>query len=206
MADEALQSLLDGAPLVDGDALTLVGGVVDEGDVPALVRWLETLGGDSWWTFRELTDEMRLGEGLDPLDGDLGRLVWARWFGPAGDLEARRDGGRFWWRWVGEKGTRPPEDVAKVETDFFAARAGKPGRVLRRASEATALLWDARDARVATADPKETLAILPKDGTRMRLRYQPYFDHGVVAAVRYLKIEQVSGVVPEAVNPSEAAG
>jgi hypothetical protein len=45
---------------------------------------------------------------------------------------------------------------------------------------------------VATADTGTTLSLL-RDGSRLRLRYTAYYDHGVVAAVRYRRIEPVPG-------------
>jgi hypothetical protein len=121
----------------------------------------------------------------------------------SGDLEVRRDAGRFRWRWVGNCGVRPPPDVVAVEADFFAVPEGAPVPVLRPAREETALLWDRADGRVATADAK-TLSLLPSDGSRLRLRYTAYYDRGVVAAVRYRRIEPV----PQSAQgrPAEAGG
>jgi hypothetical protein len=83
-------------------------------------------------------------------------------------------------------------EVAAVETYFFAVPEGAPtpAPVLRPAGEETALLWDRADGRVANADAK-TLSLLPSDGSRLRLRYTAYYDHGVVVAVRYRRIEPV---------------
>jgi hypothetical protein len=177
---------LDALPAtVGGDKLALVGGWVDAVQVDALVDWLQKADEGPWWSFREWTDRMQLTERLVGTGGDEVRLVWGRWFGDAGDLEVRRDGGRFRWRWVGNAGVRPPAEVATEETDFFTAAE----RDLRAADD-TALLWDRADGRVATADTKTTLSLLT-DGSRLRLRYTAYYDHGVVAAVRYRRIEPV---------------
>jgi hypothetical protein len=100
--------------------------------------------------------------------------VWGRWFGDAGDVEVRRDGGCFRWRWVGNAGVRPPANVPAEETDFFTAAEGHPPPVLRAADD-TALLWDRADGRVATADTETTLSLL-SDGSRLRLRYTAYYD------------------------------
>jgi hypothetical protein len=184
----------DGDPLaalaapVGGDKLALVGGWVDAAQVDALVAWLQKAGEGPWWSFREWTDRMRLTEGVAGIGDDVVRLVWGRWFGDAGDLEVRRDGGRFRWRWVGDAEIRPPEDVAKRDVDFFSAST----RTVLRPAEDTALLWDRADGRVATADTKTTLSLLP-DKSRLRLRYTAYYDRGVVAAVRYRAIEPVPG-------------
>lgn len=187
----------DGDPLaalaapVGGDKLALVGGWVDAAQVAAMVEWLHKAGEGRWWSFREWTDRMQLTKGLAGAGDDVVRLVWGRWFGDAGDLEVRRDGGRFRWRWVGNAGVRPPANVPAEETDFFTAAEGDPPPVLRAADD-TALLWDRADGRVGTADTGTTLSLLP-DGSRLRLAYTAYYDHGVVAAVRYRRIEPVPG-------------
>lgn len=188
-------------PLVGPEALTLVGGGADVDGVERLVGWLRGMGLARWWTFREWTHRMRLQEGLADLDDDLPRLVWGRWFGKVGDLEIRREGSRFRWRWVGARGVRPPEDVAGVEVDFFHHGDGAAPR-LRPRWGGRALLWDRADGRVATADADTTLALLPREG-RLRLRYVAYDDHGVVAAVRYRSIEPLPAA---SATPANAGG
>lgn len=175
-------------PLVGPESLTLVGGVVQADRVDALVEWLRGMSVTSWWSFREWTDRMRLEEGLAAPGGDLPRLVWGRWFGKVGDLEVRRDGTRFRWRWVGARGLRPPDELAPVEVDFFHPADGSAPR-LRPRWGGRALLWERTDGRVATADAETTLALLPVEPARFRLRYVTYDDHGIVAAVRYRSIE-----------------
>lgn len=175
-------------PLVGSESLTLVGGVVSGDGIDGLVDWLRGMGLARWWTFREWTDRMRLEEGLAGPADDLPRLVWGRWFGKVGDLEVRRDGTRFRWRWVGARDVRPPETVAPVEVDFFNPADGSTPR-LRPRWGGRALLWDRADGRVATADGDTTLALLTDE--RRRLQYVTYDDHGIVAAVRYRSIEPV---------------
>ena len=187
-------------PLIGPESLTLVGGVVDADGVERLVGWLRGLGQARWWTFREWTDRMRLEEGLDAPGDDLPRLVWGRWFGKVGDLEVRRGGAQFRWRWVGAQGVRPPEAVARVEVDFFTPDDGSAPR-LRPRWGGRALLWDRADGRIATADAGTTLALLTDE--RRRLRYVTYDDHGIVAAVRYRSIEPVPAA---RTAPAEAGG
>lgn len=175
--------------LVGPESLTLVGGVVEADRVDALVEWLRSMPVASWWSFREWTDRMRLAAGLAGTGGDRIRFVWGRWFGEAGDLEVRREGPSFRWRWMGTPESRPPEQIARVDTDFFAASGSVPKPLLRPA-EGTALLWDGADARVATADKETTLARLPLE-SGLQLRYVAYYDAGIVAAVRYRSIELV---------------
>ncbi|HEU4884217.1 MAG TPA: hypothetical protein VFT45_18325 [Longimicrobium sp.] len=191
VADTRLGRFLARSPLVGSREMSFVAGrAQDAAEVEALLTWLRTLGPGRWWSFGEWTDGMRLAEGLAgvrrpaPGDGagDEARFVAGRWFGKRGDLEVWRDGPGFGWRWLGPPTVRPPGTAA---VDFFGAGAGAVR--LRRVAGRRALLWDRREARVATADG-ETMALLPMDG-RMALRYVAYYDHGMVAAVWYRRIE-----------------
>jgi hypothetical protein len=175
---------------VGPESLTLVGGTIGPERVEALVGWLHGMGLESWWSFGEWTNRMRLAEGLHGPGDDPVRFVAGRWFGKVGDLEVRRDGGWFRWRWVGAPGVRPPEPVATVEVDFFDGAGSGPAPLLRPVWGGRALLWDRADGRVATAETESTLSLLP-EGSRLRLRYVAYYDRGVVAAVRYRRIEHL---------------
>jgi hypothetical protein len=175
--------------------MTLAAGQVDAAAtaLEPVFAWLRGLRADGgtgvrWWWCAEWTDRVCLDEAAPEVPDDLPRLVWARWFGEAGDLELWREGDRFGWRFLGDKGAVPPPGVE--HEDFFAGAEedGAP-RVLRRGEDRVGLLWEARDARVATADPETTLKYLADAPGRLQLRYTPFYDRGVVAAVRYRGIE-----------------
>lgn len=181
--------------LLDGSGMTFVAGQADAAAeaLEPVFAWLGTLrpqdGREArWWWCAEWTDRVRLEEGPPGVPEDLPRLVWGRWFGPAGDLEAWREGERFRWRFLGDAGVRPPPGVEHA--DFFAGadEDGAP-RLLRPGEDRVGLLWKADDARVATADPGTTLRLLAEAPGRLRLCYTPFYDRGVVAAVRYRGIE-----------------
>lgn len=201
-----LQTFLDASPLVGGTEMTLVAGRAGSvEEVERLLAWPREREGPAWWSFREWTDAMRLTKGIGGLRredgegdraGDDARFVAGRWFGEGGDLEVWRDGEGFGWRWLGPPGERPP---GEVESDFFE----KDEVRLRRVDGRRALLWDRRDARVATADAA-TMRLLPMDG-RMELRYVAYYDRGVVAAVWYRGIVDVLSLAPGS-NQQESDG
>lgn len=210
-----LGAVLKDHPLVGADKLAFVGGAVKGTDaaVGVLLTWLGERGAGPWWSFREWTDRVRLCAGLvlgdagagaegepaapplpstDGDDGDggggarlVGGLVWGRWFGAPGDLEVWRDGERFRWRFVGEVAAKYP---ASKDQDFFAAAGagGEPPR-LCDGGECAAQLWKPTDARAATAD-ECTLALLRAADRQLILHYTPYYDHGMLAAVRYRAI------------------
>jgi hypothetical protein len=127
---------------------------------------------------------MRLDQVREPEVDDFPRLVWARWFGGAGDLELWREGEHFRWRFLGAPEHEPPAEVA--HDDFFADGSGGAPR-LRQGEERVALFWMTTDARIATAD-RATTAFLRDAPGRLRARFTPYYDHGVLAAVRYLEV------------------
>lgn|GEM_PF-3313503 len=193
---------------VDGSGMTFVAGRADATTeaLEAVFAWAAGLRGADgsaprWWWCAEWTDRVGLEEAPPGVPEDLPRLVWGRWFGPVGDLELWREGEGFRWRFLGDRGARPPEDVA--HEDFFAGadEDGAPP-VLRPGGDRVGLLWKRDDARVATADAGTTLRHLFAQPGRLRLRYTPYYDRGVVAAVRYRGIEPLSGqdTRPEAEN------
>ncbi len=179
---------------LDGGGMTLVAGRVDAAaeSLAPVLAWLRGLRVEGepearWWRCAEWTDRVRLEEAGPGVPDDLPRLVWARWFGGAGDLELWREGERFGWRFLGDAEVRPPPGVEHEDYFVGAGDDGSP-RVLRPGGDRVGLLWDARDARVATADP-ETLKYLADAPGRQQVRYTPYYDRGVVAAVRYRRIE-----------------
>lgn len=183
--DAELAALVAG-DLLGPDDLTFVAGVAaGEPEVMALVDWLAGRGSGPWWRCAEWTDRVRMEEAAAPaLPADLGTLVWARWFGAAGDLELWRDGLGFRWRFVGDR-CEPPAGAE----DFFAADGVAPR--LRAGPPSRHLLWRDGEARVATADA-ETLAYL-RGKPRQSAVCTVYYDHGAVAAVRYRGLEPALG-------------
>lgn len=178
-------------PLLEPGAVTLVGGAADAERLKSLLDWLAGTAEDgAWWRCLEWTDRVALDAGAPALPENLSRLVWGRWFGAAGDLEAWRDGEGFRWRFAGDGKVRPMLHAG--DTDAFDTARGGDAELRLRAVERKAMLWPRDDARVATASP-EALSLLPQRPGAAWVRYVEYLDHGSVAAVRYLAAEFLAG-------------
>ncbi len=74
----------------------------------------------------------------DTLPSNVALLERGRLFGEGGDLELRRDGGEFAWRFIGPAGVQPPTDRP---ADFWSTY---PDVTFYRRRE-TALLWGKRE-------------------------------------------------------------
>jgi hypothetical protein len=136
-------------PLCSREHLAIWGGTCTE-DV--LTDFL-----DGWplerMTYRiwESTDRIDFEEGSLPSNVTL--LERGRLFGDGGDLDLRRDGDVFHWRFVGEHNVRPPQGYDTDENDLWAQYPDAAFHCY----EETALLWGKRegnhwhDDRVAAA-------------------------------------------------------
>lgn len=115
---------------------TVVGGECSEAE---LVDWLDGLDLSGMptriWSY---TDHCTFGDEGPPATAK--RLERARLFGPGGDLDVRRDGERFRWRYVGEADYAPDGD-----------RLSYPGTPERPVYCRTrkALLWGTREKEQA---------------------------------------------------------
>jgi hypothetical protein len=178
-------------PLLERGAVTLVGGAADAERLKSLLDWLAGMAEDgAWWRCLEWTDRVALEAGPPALPENLLRLVWGRWFGAAGDLEAWRDGEVFRWRFAGDGEVRPT--LQQGDTDAFDVARGGDAELRLRAVERKAMLWPRDDARVATASPKALRLLAPRPAP-VWVRYREYLDHGAAAAVRYVAVEDPAG-------------
>ncbi|MEW6664391.1 MAG: hypothetical protein AB1512_04115 [Thermodesulfobacteriota bacterium] len=112
--------------------LSIWGGQCVESELPAFLRqWpLEQLPYRIW----EYASELIFEQGTLPQNAAL--LGRARLFGEGGDLELRREGVAFAWRFVGPAGVQPPAGDYGAQ-DYLATH---PGVAFHRREE-TALLW-----------------------------------------------------------------
>ena len=162
---------------------TVVGGVWSDG--AEMKKQLGAFKSKSalGWRVWEMTDSCTIGHDWFEEQDQDGKDNWrwlerARLFGEGGDLDIRRDGERFLWRYVGEPDHAPPCGN-KLEPDD-----GSP--VYCR--EQTALLWGTRerdqeqwfDDRVSGA--KLTYAV-DGDPERVQVRYREYTQAGQALTV-----------------------
>jgi len=172
---EELKAEMEADKIEPGDWPTIAGGTCPETELP---RWLGGLNLSSMdvriWEF---TDRCTIGN--DGPSEQLERLERARLFGEGGDLNVRRDGSRFLWRYVGEEENAPKGDNLNWPGD-------ETGLVYRR--ERTALLWGERkEGQTQWFDDRTAGAALtyPVDGApaRVQVRYYEYTQAGRTLAV-----------------------
>ena len=172
---------------------TVVGGVWTE---ESLADQLKGYQGKSElpWHIWEYTDSCTIGKGW--LAQELRWLERVRLFGEGGDLDIRRNGNKFLWRYVGESEYSP--------RDKKAQELGYPGTdvspIYRR--ERTALLWGTRkgkqeqwfDDRVSGAaltyfsDPP---SLPEKVVERVQVKFREYTQAGRTVAVWLMDLETV---------------
>jgi len=165
-------------PQVGQEDLAIWGGTCAE---DKLVRFIEG------WPLEQM--RYRIWEATDRIDFDkntplpnVALLERGRLFGAGGDLDLRRDGGTFRWRFIGAPDVRPPEGYDAGENDFWAQHPGAAFHCY----EEKALLWGERtdkrwhDDRVAVAK----LDYPEMDGAeRVEVKYKVYSRAGQVEFV-----------------------
>jgi hypothetical protein len=136
----------------------------------------------------EFTDHCTIGP-----DGPPDTAKWlerARLFGEGGDLDVRRDGDRFLWRFVGKEEYAPDGEPLELPT------GDEIDPVYRR--ERTALLWGERkEGQSQWFDDRTAGAVLtyPVEGApaRVQVRYYEYTQAGRTLAVWLRGLEAYDG-------------
>jgi len=186
--DDLVEQMRDDVVSLD-DWPTVVGGECSEAQ---LMDWLNDLDLSAmdvriWW----FTDHATIGRDGPPGSAEL--LERARLFGKGGDLDVRRDGTLFRWRYIGEAQYAPQGDSLEYPG------SGEAGPVCQR--ERKALLWGTRengqeqwfDDRVSGAkltyfpDPLP----LPQDTEeRVKVQFREYTQAGQTVAVWLVGLEK----------------
>jgi len=152
------------------------------------------------WPQRDEAMPYRIWEYSDRIDFEEKRLPqdahWlerGRLFGPGGDLEVRRDGDRFYWRFVGQRGAQLPDGPFHAQDFWGQASAGT--RFFHSVEHA--LLWGERqeslnlwfEDRTARAELK-----YPWDQVgRVQVKYRTFSCGGRVEFVWLLGLEAYDG-------------
>jgi len=174
--DKLVKQVVDETPVGQGD-LAIWGGTCDEDALEGFLDgWdLEKMPYRIW----ESTD--RIGFGKDTSVPNVALLERGRIFGPGGDLDLRRNGNEFRWRFIGAD-MHPSEDYDVEENNFWAQH---PNTKFHCYGE-TALLWGERkdkrwhDVRVAAAELDYPS---PDDDERVEVTYKVYSRAGRVEFV-----------------------
>lgn len=181
-------------PLGPGD-LVILGGQFPANQIKAFLQLWRLPRRAMPWSLWQWTDDidMQCDEGMP---GDLDYLERGRVFGSEGDLDLRRDGARFLWRFVGQAEAKLPQEITSGDYGAKSFWEGRENWRLRPYKR-SALLWGSRDAAKAHGksgwhDDRVGWAGLdyPQvDGNRVQVAYIEYLDGSNVELVRLLGLE-----------------
>jgi hypothetical protein len=167
-------------PQVGRESLALWGGTCAEDKLDHFLgNWcLQQMPYRIW----QYTDRIKFRKKEQVWISNIALLERGRLFGPGGDLDLRRDGDTFRWRFVGVPDMRPPANHDAKKSNFWEQH---PGAQFHCYTE-TALLWGERkderwhDDRVAAAELNYPVL----DGTqRVEVEYRVYSRAGRVEFV-----------------------
>jgi hypothetical protein len=175
----------DEAPVIGLDDLVIWGGEFSDGQLDAFLdAWGELLVNPMFWHMYEyvsnfLVKRVSSLEAARPTSGfDLERV---RFFGPSGDLDLRRDGQRFLWRFIGERDSSWPDLSPSFEVRDFWAESPPDPPVFRQVAHRY-YQWRAGDERVNQDWWRETGF---SSGRDIYLTQDHYLHSGRIAFVRY---------------------
>lgn len=171
--------------------LAVLGGDFPAGDLDGFLAHWALPREKMPWAIWQWTDEIRLAH-MAQAPGGGEYLERGRLFGPDGDLELRRVGDEFHWRYVG---LAPAPDMDGFAVDLY------PFGVPLRKRVRTALLWGSQKA---AAGQKKTgwhedrvawakLDYHPLTADRVQLRYVEYLYGSQVMFVRLADVENHPG-------------
>lgn len=199
--EQEIEALFD-AKAVSTETLTIWGGNFAATEVTKFIAAWNWSQLDMPWRIWEWASDIAFEHQTGtptPTPGDFRSMAWlerARLFGPGGDLELRRAGERFLWRFVGDaQKTQTPRDskLSDYWQDHAAWRLHVKDRV--------ALLWGQelpghpgqwQEDRVAAAQLHYPNVQGDEQG-RVRLHYREYLHGGNVEAVWWLGLEKWEG-------------
>ncbi|RMD65494.1 hypothetical protein D6833_02870 [Candidatus Parcubacteria bacterium] len=167
---------------VGKESLSIWGGRCAENDLLTFLEGWQNLA-QMPYRIWEYASDIVFQKGTLPENAIL--LQRGRLFGEGGDLEVRRDGQEFAWRFVGPAGTKPPNEEEYQAQNY-------PDAIFFE-EKTSALLWGTRqdgdkhwkDNRVGAADLQ-----YPEDGKRLQLHYKTYSRAGRVQFVWYTGLSE----------------
>ena len=111
-----------------------------------------------------------------------------RIFGNAGDIDLRRNGNRFIWRYIGEN--EPPSDLDKDKDNFWDENSDK-----FFVEEKEAILWGKYSKNGLWHDPRVGKAKLNypiKNAEMVKIRYRTLSEKGIISFVWFIEISSFS--------------
>jgi hypothetical protein len=185
MIEDAFEKIETAPRVGEGDLAVLGGEFAVERLPDFMAKWSELLQTDLTWSMIETVSRFWVsqhGAGLvENWDNFVDTLERARFFGFSGDLELRRDEGRFLWHFTGDAGEKWLAALNSFEVrDFWKEhKEPKPQFVVL---EKEYLQWRPGDERVSTkwVDPS---SLVPNTRTLVQ---RHYLDRGQIVFVRYV--------------------
>lgn len=175
------------APSLGPDELIAWGGEFDAARLASFLDAWDFWKTEAVWKLWLWPHKILLSLDSD-LPGDLAELERGRLFGEMGDLEVRRNGDLFLWRFVGDPGSAvQPAQFGSV-ADYWESSA--PGRLCEYRRHA--LLWGQREEEDRWHDDRVAWADLRYPGVggcgRVQLEYTEYLDGANVELVRLRRL------------------
>jgi hypothetical protein len=162
-------------PQVGKDHLTILGGICAENDLNTFLQQWDLL--QMPYRIWEYVSEIVFEKGTLPQNVAL--LERGRLFGPGGDLELRRDGATFAWRFIGQAGVQALTEDANTRNYW----TDHP-HVTFHQREETALLWGRWNGETWTEDRVGAARLnYPANGERVQIHYRTYSRAGRVEFV-----------------------
>jgi hypothetical protein len=162
-------------PQVGKDHLTILGGICAENDLNTFLQQWDLL--QMPYRIWEYVSEIVFEKGTLPQNVAL--LERGRLFGPGGDLELRRDGATFAWRFIGPAGVQALTEDANTRNYW----TDHP-HVTFHQREETALLWGRWNGETWTEDRVGAARLnYPANGERVQIHYRTYSRAGRVEFV-----------------------
>ena len=177
------------APKVGKEKLSIWGGECAEAKLLSLVQhW--TKEAEMPYRIWEYSDNINFEKNTVPDD-----VLWlerGRLFGSGGDLNLRRDGGRFLWYFVGKVGITPPTigspcNFWEVEPEAAFHQNGETALLWGERREGTDLWFDDRAAKANLIYPAEA------DWSRVQVYYWTFSRAGRVEFVWFYGLEAYNG-------------
>ncbi|ODS36719.1 MAG: hypothetical protein A7315_04630 [Candidatus Altiarchaeales archaeon WOR_SM1_79] len=176
--DKVMGKLLEEERISKGD-IQIWGGKIKEEELQEFMKkWNFS---DMQFRIKETVKEINIdkNKNLDLQDVELIERI--RIFGNAGDIDLRRNGNRFIWRYIGEDS--PPSNLPGHVCNFWGKDKNSNKKFFVGYREV--ILWNKNDPRVAKAKLNYPI----KNAERVKIRYKTLSEGGIISFVQFIEIK-----------------
>ena len=183
--NEAFNKIKD-APIASAATLRIIGGLLMEKHLTSFLQsWEDKISSGFAWAMIEDVDQFNVQKVTTTFEGlvqNIALLERMRLFGKTGDLDIRRNGRQFHWRYVGNKTAVIPDLTSFVAEDFWQATSNS--NIKLREVTRSYYQWRGQDERINAH--WYTTIDLPEEGVRLQQKH--YLQNGRLAFVRYVDL------------------